>query len=63
MISTIEKKGYALEKIAAMQSETALDEIIAHLDLLSKQNNVYNLAQHFEEVNEKYAEVLKRLAQ
>ncbi len=62
-MSTIEKKGYALEKIAALQNDDALDEIIAHLELLAKQNKVYSLSKHFEEVNEKYGEVLKRLAQ
>ncbi len=62
-MSTIEKKGYALEKIAAIQSEAALDEIIAHLERLEKENKVYNLSQHFEEVNIKYADVLKKLAQ
>ncbi len=62
-MSTIEKKGYALEKIAALKNEAALDEIIAHLERLEKENKTYNLSQHFEEVNAKYADVLKRLAQ
>ncbi len=62
-MSTIEKKGYALEKIAALKSESALDEIIAHLERLEKENKTYNLSQHFDEVNSKYADVLKKLAQ
>ncbi len=62
-MSTIEKKGYALEKIAAIQNEAALDEIIAHLEKLEKENKVYNLSQHFEEVNAKYGDVLRKLAQ
>jgi hypothetical protein len=62
-MSTIEKKGYALEKIAAIQNEAALDEIIIHLEKLEKENKVYNLSKHFEEVNAKYGEVLKKLAQ
>lgn len=62
-MSILEKKGYALEKIAALQSDAALDEIISHLERLSNENKVYNLSKHFEEVNEKYSEVLKKLAQ
>ena len=62
-MSTIEKKGYALEKIAALQNESALDEIISHLERLEKENKVYNLSQHFEEVNAKYSDVLKKLAE
>jgi hypothetical protein len=62
-MSTIEKKGYVLEKIAAIQDEKLLDEIIAHLNKLENENRVYNLSQHFQEVNIKYADVLKKLAQ
>ena len=62
-MSIIEKKGIAFEKLAAIQSEAALDEIIAYLEKLNAENKVYNLSQHFEEINAKYGDVLKKLAQ
>ncbi len=62
-MNNIEKKRYALEKIAALQNEAALDEIIIHLEKLEKENKVYNLSQHFDEVNAKYGDALRKLAQ
>jgi hypothetical protein len=64
-MSILEKKALAFEKLAALQSEEAIDEILAHLIQLNarEQTRIYHLSRHTSSVGERYGETLKKLAQ
>lgn len=64
-MNVLEKKALAFEKLAALQDENLIDEIITHLDSLKNEtkSHVYNLASHAEEISKQYDETLKKLAQ
>ena len=64
-MSTLEKKVLAFEKLAALQNEEAIEEILAHLEKLNGEPRfrVYNFSKHYEAVSEQYNETLKKLAQ
>ncbi len=64
-MSILEKKAIAFEKLAALQNEAVIDEILAHLVKLNSEEKarVYNLSKHIGSIGERYAETLKKLAQ
>ncbi len=64
-MSTFEKKALAFEKLAALQNEEAIDEILAHLEKLNNEtkSRIYNLSKHSESISKSYNETLKKLAQ
>lgn len=64
-MSTLEKKALAFEKLAALQNDEAIDEILAHLDKLNieTRSRIYNLSKHTESISQRYDETLKKLAQ
>ena len=64
-MSVAEMKIKAIEKLAALNDEAAVKAVNDFLDKLSKghEQKVYNLSQHFEDLSNRYNEVLKKLAQ
>ena len=64
-MSVLEKKALAFEKLAALQNEDVIDEILAHLEKLNAEAKIriYNLSQHTDSISERYDETLKRLAE
>ncbi len=64
-MSISEKKALAFEKLAALQTEAEIDEILAHLIKLNaaEETRVYNLYEHIGSISERYNETLKKLAQ
>lgn len=65
IMSVAEMKVKAFEKLASLNNEAALKEILDHLQKLSDQEkqHVYNLSKHFDSISERYDETLKKLAQ
>lgn len=64
-MSILEKKAVAFEKLASLQSEALIDEILIHLEKLNagEKTRVYNLSKHLESISDRYSETLKKLAQ
>jgi hypothetical protein len=64
-MSVAEKKALAFEKLAALESEAGIDEILAHLEKLGSEakGRVYNLSKHIDSITKRYDETLKKLAQ
>ena len=64
-MSVAELKIKAIEKLAALNDEAAVNAVNDFLDKLTKEHTqrVYNLSQHFEDLNQRYHETLKKLAQ
>lgn len=64
-MSILEKKVLAFEKLAALQNEEGIDEILAHLEKLNNEakSRVYNLSKHTQSINQRYDETLKKLAE
>ena len=64
-MSVAEMKIKVIEKLAALNDEAAVKAVNDFLDKLNKENTqkVYNLSQHFEDLSQRYHEVLKKLAQ
>ena len=64
-MSVLEKKALAFEKLAALQNEEGIDEILAHLEKLNTEakTRIYNLLQHVQSVSERYDDTLNKLAQ
>jgi hypothetical protein len=63
-MSILEKKAVAFEKLAALQSEVLIDEILLHLEKLNagEKTRVYNLSKHLESISKRYNDTLKKLA-
>jgi cytochrome c553 len=62
-MSTLELKGIAMEKIAALNSEAALKEVIAYLEnLSSEENKSEKVKQIFDKAVTQYGNALKKLA-
>jgi translation elongation factor EF-1alpha len=55
----------AFEKLAALQNEEAIDEILVHLIELDagEKTRIYNLSKHTGSIEERYGETLQKLAQ
>ncbi len=64
-MSVLEKKALAFEKLAALQNEDVIDEILAHLEKINSEakTRIYNLSKHTESVSSRYDDTLKKLAQ
>lgn len=64
-MSVLEKKALAFEKLAALQSEEGIDEILAHLEKLNSEAKakIYNLTKHIDSISQRYDETLKKLSQ
>jgi hypothetical protein len=55
----------AFEKLATLQSEGVIDEILLLLEKLSEgeKGHIYNLSKHALSITERYSDTLKKLAQ
>jgi hypothetical protein len=64
-MSVLEKKALAFEKLAALQNEAGIDEILAHLEKLNSEakDKIYNLSTHLDSISQRYQETLVKLAQ
>ena len=62
-MSVAELKLAAFEKLACINEEKAIKEILEHLESLLSEKKTYNLSQHFDEISKQYDETLKKLAQ
>jgi hypothetical protein len=57
-------KIQAINKVISLQTESSLEEVLQHLDMLNNNNNsVINLTSYYNTVKEQYSDVLKKLAQ
>jgi hypothetical protein len=63
-MSVLEKKALAFEKLAALKSENAIDEVIAYLDLLNNESKIkLPVLQHAISIMRERSSVLEKLAQ
>jgi hypothetical protein len=65
-MSIAEMKLIAINEITKLEDESAVKEILDHLEKISMEeatSKTYNLFQHFDKVKEKYGDVLQKLAQ
>jgi hypothetical protein len=64
-MSIAEMKLAAFEKLALLKEEKGLREILEHLEALEKNEKAktYNLSRHFDAIDARYGETLKKLAQ
>jgi len=60
-MSVEELKQEAIKKISAINDETAIKEILDHLQKLS-QGEAYILSGHYDSIKQKYQSVLQKLA-
>lgn len=59
-----EKKALAIEKVASLQIECHIDEILKCFDRLSiSENKTYSLVEKLDLISQRYDETLKKLAQ
>lgn len=61
-MSVEEMKKEAIQRINALNDEDALKEILDHLSKVSK-GEYFVLSDHYDNIKQKYGNVLKRLAQ
>ena len=61
-MSVAEMKIEAINQITRLTEESSLKEILVHLSKLNKQKEL-NLSQHYNDIKNKYEDVLKKLAQ
>jgi len=64
-MSVLEKKALAFEKLAALNNEEGIDEILEHLERLNSdaKTRVYNLSKHVVSISQQFDETLKKLAE
>ncbi len=64
-MSVAEMKVKSIEKLAALQDEAAVKEILEHLEKLneSEKQKAYDLSRHFGDLSKRYDETLKKLAE
>lgn len=63
-MSVAEMKVKAFEKLAALNDEAALKEILEHLDKLKpEEEQKFDTDAFFKKASEQYGEVLKKLAE
>ncbi len=63
-MSVLELKALAFEKLAALQSEVAIKEILDHLEKLDNKDNVkLSVIQHAVAIMNERSSVLEKLAQ
>jgi hypothetical protein len=64
-MSVAEMKLKAINKIANLNDEAAINEILEHLEKfnINEQGGNHNLSQHYEAIKNQYGDVLKKLAE
>jgi hypothetical protein len=63
-MSVAEMKVLAFEKLAALQSEAEIEEILIHLEKLnSNPKDKFDADAFFKKASEKYGDVLQKLAE
>ncbi len=62
-MSVLEKKAIAFEKLAAINNEAEIDEILQYLESLNKKNEEIDLSKNIESISQRYDSTLRRLAQ
>ena len=62
-MSVLEKKALAFEKLAALQNEKGIDEILAHLEKLNNETKTRDLSKNLDSISQRFDETLKKLAQ
>jgi len=62
-MSVLEKKALAFEKLAALQNEEGIDEILAHLEKLNNETKAHDLSKNLDSISKRFDETLKKLAQ
>ena len=62
-MSVLEKKAIAFEKLAAINNEAEIDEILQYLESLDKKNEEIDLSKNIESISKRYDSTLRRLAQ
>ncbi len=64
-MSVAEMKLKAIGKIANLNDEAAINEILEHLEKfnINEQDKNHNLSQHYEAIKNQYSDVLKKLAE
>ncbi|MEQ1675110.1 MAG: hypothetical protein ABL876_00335 [Chitinophagaceae bacterium] len=63
-MSILEKKALAFEKLAALQNEEAIDEIIAYIDVMSDESKIkFSVLQQAVSIMKERSSVLEKLAQ
>lgn len=62
-MSVLEKKALAFEKLAALQNEDVIDEILAHLEKLNSEASVKTtVLEHATAIMKERSSVLEKLA-
>ncbi len=62
-MSITEMKVQAFEKLASLNEESAIKEILVHLETLTAPKPTFDADKFFEKSVEKYDDVLRKLAQ
>ena len=62
-MSVLEKKALAFERLAAINDEVLIDEILKHFEALNQKDKIIDLAKHMDSVAKRYDFTLRRLAQ
>ncbi len=65
IMSIAELKLKAIEKLASLEDETTLKNILSQLDETENLSNskIHNLSKHFDSISSRYSETLQKLAQ
>ncbi len=62
-MSTLEMKAKAFEKLASINEESAIKEVLAFLENLKETKDEFDADAFFKNASEKYDDVLQKLAQ
>jgi hypothetical protein len=62
-MSTLELKAKAFEKLASINEESAIKEVLAFLENLKETKDEFDADTFFKNASEKYDDVLQKLAQ
>jgi hypothetical protein len=62
-MSTLEMKAKAFEKLASINEESAIKEVLAFLENLKENKDDFDTDTFFKNASEKYDDVLQKLAQ
>ncbi len=62
-MSVLEKKAIAFERLAAINNEAEIDDILEYLESLNKKVEEIELSKNIESISDRYDSTLRRLAQ
>jgi hypothetical protein len=62
-MSTLEMKAKAFEKLAAINEESAIKEVLHFLENLQPSKEEFDADNFFKSASEKYGDILQKLAQ